>query len=251
MTVSTNYATTVPASSLQSSSAAGTTSTTASTSSTSSSSSANAAASVTTLTGLASNFNDFLSLLTTQLQNQDPTAPLDTNQFTSQLVQFTGVAEQITTNSTLSSILTAQLSQQLTNASSLVGQTVAISGGTLPLQNSAASLSYQATSAGPVQVSVTDSQGNAVYSQTVQATSGSNTWTWDGQTSGGKQEPDGGYTVAVTNAAGAAVPFQTSGTVTGAEQSNSAVNLQFGTASVGFGNIVSLGSAQSSTSSTQ
>jgi flagellar basal-body rod modification protein FlgD len=243
MTVSTNYATTVPATSLQSSSAAGTT---ASTSSAASASSAKAGSSVTTLTSLAGNFNDFITLLTTQLQNQDPTAPLDTNQFTSQLVQFTGVAEQITTNSTLSSMLTAELSQQLTNASSLVGQTVSISGGTLPLQNGAASLTYQATGPGPVQVSIADSSGNPVYSQVVQAASGSNNWSWNGLSSSGKQEPDGGYTASVINAAGGAVPFQTTGTVTGAEQGSSAVNLEFGSASVGFGNIVSLGSTKSS-----
>src|ERR1700744_2031262 len=107
------------------------------------------------LTSLAVNFNDFLSLLTTQLQNQDPTSPMDTSQFTSQLVQFTGVAEQITANSTLSSILSVDQTQQLTQASGLVGQQVAFTGGTLPLQNGSAEVDFQTTSAEPVQITVT------------------------------------------------------------------------------------------------
>ena len=106
MTVSTNYATTTPA----------TTASAAGNATTGTSGSSDGTA---TLTSLAGNFNDFLSLLTTQLQNQDPTSPMDTNQFTSQLVQFTGVAEQITANTTLSSILTANLAQQLTSASGM------------------------------------------------------------------------------------------------------------------------------------
>ncbi|HEX2801368.1 MAG TPA: flagellar hook capping FlgD N-terminal domain-containing protein, partial [Phenylobacterium sp.] len=52
-------------------------------------------------TSLVENFNTFLSLLTTQLKNQDPTAPLDSNQFTQQLVQMTGVEQQLNSNDLL------------------------------------------------------------------------------------------------------------------------------------------------------
>ena len=114
------------------------------------------------LTSLAGDFNDFLSLLTTQLQNQDPTSPMDTSQFTSQLVQFTEVAEQISGNSTLTSILGVGQTQQLAQASALVGQQVTFTGGTLPLQNGSAQVDYQTTSAGPVQVTVTNSSGVTV-----------------------------------------------------------------------------------------
>ena len=196
---------------------------------------------MTSLTQLASNFNDFLSLLTTQLQNQDPTSPLDTNQFTSQLVQFTSVAEQINTNSTLGQLLTSSVAQQLDQATNLVGQTVKISGGTLPLQNSSAQVDFQPTSAGPVQLTIADANGNTVQTATVNANSGSNTWTWDGKSASGTTAPDGAYTVNVTEN-GASVPFQSVGTVTGAQQSNHAVQLMFGTAGVGFDNVVSFGS---------
>lgn len=53
------------------------------------------------LVALSSNFNDFLQMLMTQLKNQSPTSPMDTNAFTSELVQFSGVEQQINTNAAL------------------------------------------------------------------------------------------------------------------------------------------------------
>ncbi len=193
-----------------------------------------------TLAKLAGNFTDFLSLLTTQLKNQDPTSPMDTNQFTSQLVQFTSVSEQISTNATLGQLLTASLAQQLGQASSLVGTQVSFSGGTLPLQKGVARVDFQSGGAQPVQISVSDASGSAVRTETVNATDGANTWSWDGTGPNGAKMPDGAYSVAVT-AAGTNVPFQAVGTVTGAEQTNQAVQLKFGSASVGYNQVVSLG----------
>jgi len=202
-------------------------------------------AAATSLTQLAGNFKDFLSLLTTQLQNQDPTAPLDTNQFTSQLVQFTSVQEQINTNATLGQLLTATQAQQLTQASSLVGPTVNFTSPQLPLQSGSGSLQFQSSTAQPVQVSIADANGAVIQSATVNAVAGNNTWTWNGATSGGAIEPDGSYTATVTGVTAAgvsgAMPFTVSGIVTGAEQANSVVQLMFGSQAVSFGNVVSLG----------
>lgn len=191
------------------------------------------------LAKLAGNFQDFLSLLTTQLKNQDPTSPMDTNQFTSQLVQFTSVSEQISTNATLSQILATTLSQQLGSASSLVGTKVSFAGGTLPLQDGAAALNFQSTGVQPVDVVVYDPKGNPVHSETVNASDGNNAWSWNGIGSNGKALPDGAYSVTVT-AAGAAVPFQSIGRVTGAEQVNQVVQLRFGAASAPYSQVVSL-----------
>ena len=173
----------------------------AATAATTTSATANAATAVSatnTLTQLAGNFNDFLSLLTTQLKNQDPTSPMDSNQFTSQLVQFTAVAEQITTNTTLGQLLTSSLSQQLSQASDLVGRQVSVTGSSLPVQNGAASLQFTAGAPGPVQVVVSDAGGNVVRTDTVNAVAGVNGWKWDGTSDAGKQLGDGAYTVAVT-----------------------------------------------------
>ena len=194
------------------------------------------------LTSLAGDFNDFLSLLTTQLQNQDPTSPMDTSQFTSQLVQFTEVAEQISGNSTLTQILGVGQTQQLTQASALVGLQVDFTGGTLPLQNGVAGVNFQTTSPGPVQITVTNSSGVTMASQTVNAASGTNTWAWNGTDNAGQQLPDGSYNVSVT-AGGTTLPFQSMGIVTGAEQVNQTVELQMGTAVVPFSQVVSMGSS--------
>ncbi|MGY4482257.1 flagellar hook assembly protein FlgD [Bradyrhizobium sp. LM3.2] len=71
---------------------------------------------------LAGNFQTFLTLLTTQLQNQNPLDPLDTNQFTQQLVQFAGVEQQLKTNDSLSQLVTLQQTTQATQALGFVGK---------------------------------------------------------------------------------------------------------------------------------
>src|ERR1700709_864249 len=80
----------------------------------------------TTTTGLADNFQTFLTLLTTQLQNQNPLDPLDTNQFTQQLVQFAGVEQQLKTNDQLASLVKLQTAAQSTQALSFVGATAVV-----------------------------------------------------------------------------------------------------------------------------
>src|SRR5712671_5911406 len=80
----------------------------------------------TTNTTLAGNFQTFLTLLTTQLQNQNPLDPLDTNQFTQQLVQFAGVEQQLKTNDQLKSLIDIEKSAQATQALIYVGNTVAV-----------------------------------------------------------------------------------------------------------------------------
>ena len=202
--------------------------------------SAGAATATNALAKLTGNFDDFLKLLTTQLKNQDPTAPMDTNQFTSQLVQFTAVSQQIGTNATLNQLLSASLTQQLGQASSLVGTDVSISGSMLPLQKGVARIDFQSSGAQPVQISVYDADGLPVHSHEVDAANGANTWTWDGKGPEGQQLPDGAYTVAAS-AAGTNLDVRSTGRVTGAEQSKEGVQLKFGAASAGYNKVVSLG----------
>src|ERR1700756_952550 len=89
-------------------------------------------------TTIAGNFQTFLQLLTTQLQNQNPLDPLDTNQFTAQLVQFAQVEQQLKSNSQLSTLVSLQQTAQNTQALNFVGQTVAVDGDTAPLTNGSA-----------------------------------------------------------------------------------------------------------------
>ena len=97
--------------------------------SSSSSSSANA------LTSLSSNFTSFLGLLLTQLQNQDPSSPMDTNTFTSELVQFSSVEQQITTNSSLTSLIQATQGSEVIQATGVVGKSVTVDSSQIALQN--------------------------------------------------------------------------------------------------------------------
>src|SRR6202051_2013437 len=86
---------------------------------------------------LAGNFQTFLTLLTTQLQNQNPLDPLDTNQFTQQLVQFAGVEQQLKSNDQLKSLVDIEKSAQATQALIYVGNTVAVDGSTQQFDGSA------------------------------------------------------------------------------------------------------------------
>ncbi len=84
---------------------------------------------------IAGNFTTFLSLLTTQLQNQDPLSPMDTNQFTQQLVEFAQVEQQLKSNDQLSTLVSLQQTAQNTAALGFVGKNVAVAGANAPLAN--------------------------------------------------------------------------------------------------------------------
>ena len=192
------------------------------------------------LTSLSSNFQDFLGMLMTQLQNQDPTSPMDTNTFTTELVQFSGVEQQISTNSTLTQLISLTQSGQMLQASSIVGSTVQMNSNEMPLQSGSGSLTFTAASAGQVGITVTNSAGSQVLSTTVSATAGSNTWNWDGKSMAGTTQPDGDYKVTVTDSKSTAVPFTVSGKVTGVVNNSGTLDLQLGAATAAFSTVQSV-----------
>jgi flagellar basal-body rod modification protein FlgD len=194
------------------------------------------------LGSLGSNFNDFLQLLMTQLKNQDPTSPMDTNAFTSQLVQFTSVEQQINTNTALNTLIQATQTGNLLNTTNLVGQPVQISGTQMSVQSGQGSVQFTGTAGQPVNVGVYSSSGSLLSTATVTPTSGVNNWTWNGQDQNGIQQPDGAYKVVVQNTAdGSAVPFTTGGTVTGVTRGASSTNVQLGALSVDLNTVQSVG----------
>src|SRR3954469_25160072 len=91
---------------------------------------------------IASNFTQFLQLLTTQLKNQDPMSPLDTNQFTQQLVSFSQVEQAIKTNDKLTSLVSLLTATQVVDSLPLVGKSVEVDSASTGLQNGKASFSY-------------------------------------------------------------------------------------------------------------
>ena len=147
---------------------------------------------------IADNFDTFLSLLTTQLQNQNPLDPLDTNQFTQQLVQFTEVEQSVKMNSNLETLAKLSAANTITNAVGYIGTQVTASGADATLSAGAASWTYQISGDSPAATfTVFDSEGRQVYAQTGPAPGGSGVFLWDGRTTEGGIAPDGVYTLAI------------------------------------------------------
>ncbi|WP_050387530.1 flagellar hook assembly protein FlgD [Bradyrhizobium pachyrhizi] len=147
--------------------------------------------------GIADNFQTFLTLLTTQLQNQNPLDPLDTNQFTQQLVQFAGVEQQLKSNDQLKSLIEIEKSAQSTQALVYVGNTVAVDGSKTQFDKSATwnLVSPQATSA---TITITSATGQTAYSGNFSLKQGNASFVWDGKGNDGTQWPAGTYTLTAT-----------------------------------------------------
>jgi flagellar basal-body rod modification protein FlgD len=150
---------------------------------------------------LGSNLQTFLTLLTTQLKNQNPTSPMDTNQFTQQLVEFSGVEQQINTNNNLKTLIALQSSSEAMSAMPMVGKTIQYSESTAPLSNGRASFTYTLpTTAAAANLLVEDANGTVVYQTTAATSAGSHSFLWNGQTITGANAPDGAYSLAVAAA---------------------------------------------------
>lgn len=166
-------------------------------------SSSSSSSSVSSTTGgtLAGNFQTFLTLLTTQLQNQDPLSPLDTNQFTQQLVQFASVEQQLKTNSQLTTLVSLQQTAQSTQALGFVGKTAVVDGSTAALTNASATWDLSVPTNSNVNISITNSTGQTVFTGNYAVSAGNNLpFTWDGKGSDGTQWPDGSYKLTATAA---------------------------------------------------
>lgn len=223
------------------------TSATGSAGSSSSSSASNA------MQSIAGNFDTFLQLLTTQLQNQDPLDPMDATSFTQELVQFASVEQQVDMNTNMQTLISMQSTTEATSALQLVGSTVTIGGATSNLSNATntpATWSLNSPSAGTGQVTITSSAGTTAYTGTVTLNAGNNTYTWNGVSNNGQTWPDGTYTIAVTaaNASGQSmtVSTQQQGTVTGVNLSTNPPTLTVNGQSVQVNQITSITSGGSS-----
>jgi flagellar basal-body rod modification protein FlgD len=167
----------------------------------SSSGSQGSSLSSTTGSTLAGNFQAFLTLLTTQLKHQNPLDPLDTNQFTQQLVQFAGVEQQLKTNSELSTLVSLQQTAQTTQALGFVGKTAVVDGSTTALTNGSATWKLGVPTNSNVNISITNSTGQTVFSGNFAVNAGDNQpFVWNGKGNDGTQWPDGKYKLTATAA---------------------------------------------------
>lgn len=147
---------------------------------------------------IAGNFQTFLTLLTTQLKNQNPLDPLDTNQFTAQLVQFAQVEQQLKSNTQLGTLVTLQQTAQNTAALGFVGQKVDVTGTTTALTNGKATWQMTVPKPATGTITIKNATGQQVYSGNYSLNAGTQPFTWDGKDSSGLQWPDGNYTISVT-----------------------------------------------------
>jgi flagellar basal-body rod modification protein FlgD len=181
---------------------------------------------------IASNFQEFLQLLTTQLKNQDPLSPLDTNQFTQQLVAFASVEQQLKTNTDLDKLVTLNKTSQATAALGFVGSQVTADGSTTQLKNGVAVWNITSPRPAAASVSIVDQNGNTVWTGQQTLDTGTQSYSWNGRTSTGAIAPDGLYTIQITAqdaaAQSVAVSTQYTGTVTGVDLSGSQPLLQVG-----------------------
>ncbi len=236
MTISATATTTNPFAAL-------TTSTTASSPGNSSSNLAagNAAAAQTA----SNSYNTFLTLLTTQLQHQDPLNPTNTDQFTSEMIQLSGVEQELQTNQTLASMATDLNTISAANGLGYIGKTVSASGATVPIQNGSANWTYDLNSAAQnVALSVKDSSGNTVWTGSGDASSGQHSFSWNGATASSGTLSSGDYTlvVAATDASGNPVTTTTGivGTVTGVDTSTGSTDLKIGDVTVPVSDVTNL-----------
>lgn len=203
----------------------------------SSSSSSSSSTGSNALADLSNNFQTFLTLLTTQLQNQDPTSPEDTNTLTQQLVSMSGVEQQIQTNQGISNIYNIMSANQNSSALNYMGKYVEYTGNSLSLQNSTASLSINyPTAAANATLTVYDSNNKLVSSTDVSGTAGTHNYSWNGTDSNGNKLADGTYTFKVTakDANGLTVTptVLVAGQVTGVDTSGSTAALEVGSLKV-------------------
>lgn len=147
---------------------------------------------------LGDDLNRFLSLLITQLQNQDPLNPMDSTEFTSQLVQFASVEQQIKTNANMEKLLNLQQGSQVADLVGFIGTTIEATGDKVPLENGKAQFTYDLpANTKSTTISIRNAAGLTVYTGDGDTSSGRHTFTWDGKSVGGFQNPDGAYTAIV------------------------------------------------------
>jgi flagellar basal-body rod modification protein FlgD len=147
---------------------------------------------------IAGNFDAFLSLLTTQLQNQNPLDPLDTNEFTAQLVQFSSVEQSIATNKNLEQLVALSLTTAFNNTVSYIGKTVVADGNVTQLSDGQATWNYTLTGdASEAHITIRDASGNTVFTQTKPLVGGDHTYTWDGMQDDGTRAEDGSYSIEI------------------------------------------------------
>jgi len=194
---------------------------------------------------LADTFDTFLTLLTEQLQNQDPLNPMDSQQFVSQLVEFTSVEQQIAQNDSLETLLALQSATAVSSAIDYVGRDVTVSTNKSALNNSQADWTYGLDrEASSTRLIISNSSGKIVRTMDGETGAGPQTASWDGKDDAGNQMPDGIYQLEVfakdTNEVPIDVPVRVEGRVTGVDMSGGEYVVELGDLRVSAFNVIAV-----------
>lgn len=193
---------------------------------------------------IADNLDTFLQLLTTQLRNQDPLEPIDTNEFTAQLVQFSQVEQSVKSNSYLETLVASQALSASQTAVGYIGKVVTADGATTQFESGEAQWAVEAADSGQATFTIRDAEGTIVFTHESDVDSGQSLFTWDGSTSTGQPASDGLYTLTVVarDPSGQIVPVSTkiSGIVRGAQFDGSEPMLDVGGIMVRLASVTSV-----------
>jgi flagellar basal-body rod modification protein FlgD len=155
-------------------------------------------AAITGRKSIADNYDTFLNLLVSQLKNQDPLKPLDTNEFTQQLVQYASVEQQLQANENLEALQKLSAAQAALSAVGYLGTHVSTSGAQTTLQNGQASWTYRIDADAPTaKITIRNGAGATVHSRSTSLQSGRHALTWDGSLPNGGKAPDGRYSITI------------------------------------------------------
>lgn len=194
---------------------------------------------------LADDLDDFMTLLTTQLQHQDPLDPMDANEFTTQLVQFASVEQQIQQNANLEYLLNAQENSQLASVASYVGRMVEAETNQVQVYNGEAEFNYVLhEDSVSTLINIVDDNGRTVFSAEGNVAQGKHGVLWDGTDLSGQRLPDGIYklTVSALDADGAPVDVTTTaiGKVTGVSYAGTEPELMLTNQAIKLDKVISI-----------
>ncbi len=195
------------------------------------------------ISSVADSYELFLSILTTQIQNQDPLDPMDSSQYTEQLVQYSSVEQQIKANDQLSDVLSYVQAANASSFVSYVGGEVTASGASTSLKSGEASWTFDAPEAGRANIEVRNANGALMYSSVEDVTYGANQFVWDGKSNTGSDSPDGIYTISIrsvddTGQLGSVIPTTIKGIVTGVDFSGTEPILKVGGGRVAVSDVI-------------
>lgn len=195
--------------------------------------------------GLADNFDTFLVLLTTQLKNQDPLSPMDSTEFTNQLVQFSSVEQEIQANKNLESLIALISANSSNSALGYLGREVSVESNQTNLKGGAAQWTYEtAPTSTASSLVIKNEAGRTILSKAGEFGEGPHSFTWDGKDSNGILQPDGVYTISLNafdkDAKTVASKVFTSGIVEGVESLNGSPVLVIGGVKASVDKVISV-----------